>query len=172
LPDPDGHVGQVIVTTSGGTVDISEAGESTIARGREAKPDTPELLTEQEIQEEFSDVLARLPVRPVHHILYFRSESTRLTAASKKTIRDVLAAIKERESVNISVVGHTDTAGDEGYNRQLSLKRAKAVKALLVKKGIDPDSIETSSHGEHNLLIKTDDNTHEAKNRRVEVVVR
>lgn len=172
LPDPDGHVGQVSVTTDSGTVEISKAGEATVARSRQSLPDSPEVLSEKEIQEEFSEVLKSLPVRPLHHLLYFKSESTQLTAASMKTIPELLAAIEGRASVNISVVGHTDTAGDEEYNRQLSLKRARTVEQLLVKNGVDRESIETTSHGEHNLLIKTGDNTHEPKNRRVEVVVR
>lgn len=172
LPDPDGHVGMVRVMTDSGTVEISKAGEKTIARSRKALPDSPEVLSEEEIQAEFSDVLTRLPSQPVHHILYFKSESTKLTALSRKTIPDVLAAIEQRNSAHISVVGHTDTAGDEEYNRQLSLKRARAVKKLLVQNGVDPDSIEIDFHGEHNLLIQTADNIHEPKNRRVEVVVR
>lgn len=172
LPDPDGHVGQVSVMTKSGVVEISKAGEATIARSREALPDSPVVISEEEIQEKFSDVLARLPVQPVHHVLYFKSESTQLTAQSRKTIPDVLLAIEERESVHISVIGHTDTAGEEAYNRQLSLKRALAVKKLLVQNGIEPEVIETDSHGEHNLLIQTGDNVHESKNRRVEVVVR
>jgi outer membrane protein OmpA-like peptidoglycan-associated protein len=172
LPDPDGHVGNVIVSTTEGTIDISKSGEAVVVRGSKSVPDSPEVMSEQEIQKDFGEVLTRLPAIPVHYILYFNSESTRLTVASKKTIPDILAAIEDRESLNISVVGHTDTAGDEEYNRQLSLKRARSVRTLLIKRGVDPESIETSSHGEHNLLVKTGDNTHEPKNRRVEVVVR
>ncbi len=72
----------------------------------------------------------------------------------------------------ISVIGHTDTAGDNQYNLRLSQNRALAVRRLLIHKGIIPAHIKSTSHGEENPLIKTADNVHEQRNRRVEVVVR
>ncbi|MBT6616426.1 MAG: OmpA family protein, partial [Deltaproteobacteria bacterium] len=58
------------------------------------------------------------------------------------------------------------------YNYTLSKGRAEAVARLLVTRGVQQDHINTTSHGEGNLLIKTGDNVNEPKNRRVEVVVR
>jgi len=54
----------------------------------------------------------------------------------------------------------------------LSNRRARAVTDLLIEKGIDKDQIETTSHGEENPIVKTEDNVSEPKNRRVEVFVR
>jgi outer membrane protein OmpA-like peptidoglycan-associated protein len=57
-------------------------------------------------------------------------------------------------------------------NLQLSLARARAVAALLAAAGVDPASLEITSHGEANLLVPTGDNVPEPRNRRVEVTVR
>jgi outer membrane protein OmpA-like peptidoglycan-associated protein len=52
------------------------------------------------------------------------------------------------------------------------MERTELVKQMLVAKGIDIECIDTSSHGEDNPVIKTDDESPEPRNRRVEVVVR
>lgn len=172
LPDQDGTVGGLTVTSSNGTVDISRPGETVVVRGGEGIAKATGIRDEQDIEKEYSQVLSSLPEPPAHFVLYFMSESTVLTEDSQKVISHVLELIQERQPVSIGVVGHTDTAGNERYNAELSLRRAEAVKQLLVKEGVQPGVVETDSHGEHNLLVKTGDGVHEPKNRRVEVVVR
>ncbi|MDX2454214.1 OmpA family protein, partial [Desulfosarcina sp.] len=68
--------------------------------------------------------------------------------------------------------GHTDTLGDKAYNLDLSIRRALAVKQQLVDNGVDDTFMDVSSHGEEHPLVKTADNVGNAKNRRVEVIVR
>lgn len=172
LPDPDGKVGHVTVSTDAGSTDITQAREATMVRGRQSLPTAPEILSEKEIDANFSPVLAILPNQPLHFILYFKSESTELKPDSLKTLPKIIESINSRNSQHISVIGHSDTAGDQKYNLQLSRKRASAIKRVLVKKGIDSTYIKSTSHGEENPLIKTADNVHEPRNRRVEVVVR
>jgi outer membrane protein OmpA-like peptidoglycan-associated protein len=172
LPDPDGKVGHVTVSNDAGSIDISQAREATVVRGRESLPTAPAILSEDDIKANFSPVLAILPSQPIHFILYFKGDSTDLTADSIKILPEILESIKSRNSQNISVIGHTDTAGDQQYNLQLSRRRASAISRILVKKGVDSSFIISTSHGEENPLIKTADNVHEARNRRVEVVVR
>lgn len=172
LPDPDGKVGHITVSTNAGSTDITQAREATVIKDRESLPTSPEILSEDKIDADFSPVLAILPNQPVHFILYFKSESTKLRVNSKKVLPQILESIHNRDSKDISVIGHSDTAGDPQYNLQLSQRRASAINRILVKKGVDSTHIKTTSHGEENLLIKTADNVHEPKNRRVEVVVR
>jgi len=172
LPDPDGKVGHVTVSTDAASIDITKAREATVVKGRQDIPSSPKILSEEEIEANFSPVLNILPEQPVHFILYFKQESTELTAASTKTLPEIIQMIADRSSQNISVIGHTDTAGDSDFNLQLSRRRASAIQRLLVEKGVDPAYITSTSHGEENPLIKTADNVHEPRNRRVEVVVR
>ncbi len=57
-------------------------------------------------------------------------------------------------------------------NVALGLKRAVTVRDLLVAAGLDPSTVEVTSHGEGDLLIQTPDETPEPRNRRVEITVR
>jgi outer membrane protein OmpA-like peptidoglycan-associated protein len=172
LPDPDGKIGYVTVYNDAGSIDITQAREATVVRGRESQPTRPKVLSEEAIESKFSSGLASLPLQPVHFILYFNSESTELTDDSMKILPEILELINSRNSQNISVIGHTDTAGSSQYNLQLSQKRASAINLILVQKGVAPTYINSTSHGQMNPLVKTADNTHEPRNRRVEVVVR
>jgi outer membrane protein OmpA-like peptidoglycan-associated protein len=70
------------------------------------------------------------------------------------------------------VTGHTDTVGSAESNERLALDRAEAIRAELLRVGLDRDLIEVRSHGETELLVPTPDNTDEPRNRRVEVKVR
>ncbi len=113
-----------------------------------------------------------MPEPPVHFILYFKKDSNKLTSESLTLLPEVLITARERDSQDISVVGHTDTAGNPEYNLRLSNLRAQAIATILIDKGIKDSYIKTTSHGENNPLVPTKDNVHEPKNRRVEVVVR
>jgi len=172
LPDPDGEIGHITVMNDAGSVNISQAGESSTISGQNSMPSQPKLLTESELNSVFSSVLTTLPVQPEHFILYFKPNSTKLTSDSTKILPTIVTSIRQRGSQNISVVGHSDTAGNPQYNLQLSTQRAVAIKRLLVSDGVDKRYIKSTSHGETNPLIKTADNVHEARNRRVEVVIR
>ncbi len=172
LADPTGKVGHITVSTDAGSMDITRAREATTVKGRESIPSSPEILSQETIDADFSPVLTMLPSQPVHFILYFKGGSTELTSESLQTLPAILKSIHNRNSQNISVIGHTDTAGDRQYNLQLSRKRALTVSQILEQKGVDSNFIQSTSHGEENPLVKTADNVHEPKNRRVEVVVR
>jgi outer membrane protein OmpA-like peptidoglycan-associated protein len=65
------------------------------------------------------------------------------------------------------VAGHTDAKGSAPYNKQLSLKRAEAVKHFLVSKGIDAGRLDTVGYGSDHLLAP--DRPEDPSNRRVEI---
>jgi outer membrane protein OmpA-like peptidoglycan-associated protein len=65
------------------------------------------------------------------------------------------------------VAGHTDAKGSAQYNKQLSLKRAEAVKHFLVTKGIDAGRLDTVGYGSDHLLAP--DRPEDPSNRRVEI---
>lgn len=171
VPDPDGTVGSISVANEGGTVVMDTANQATDIQDRETAPRPPSEIKPEAIERIFGNALAVTPPPPVHFILYFKSDSTQLTADSAGQLSTVVATIRERSARNISVVGHSDALGDRAYNLILSRQRAEAVKALLIEQGIDAAHILTSSHGEENPLIPTPDNVSQPKNRRVEVVV-
>ena len=172
LPDPDGSVGTITVENRAGSVEIDTPNQATAIKDQQTAPRAPYPIEKDKIDTIFANVLAIQPTPPVHFILYFKRNSTALKPESLKILPDIVAIIKDKDSVNISVVGHTDTAGDKNYNLNLSMRRAAAVSNLLVDRGVRQEYIYTTSHGEENPLIKTKDNVSEPRNRRVEVVVR
>jgi outer membrane protein OmpA-like peptidoglycan-associated protein len=167
LPDLDGHVGEVTVTSEGGqTATLTEANQAVTGT---AKVTT---LSDAQVQSQFGAAMAAQPLPTARFILHFHSDSAKLTDESKKLIPDIMQSWRDRNSTDVSVIGHTDTVGEKQYNYDLSVRRAKKVRDLLVKAGMSPDIIQMTSHGEENPLIPTPDGKSEPRNRRVEVLVR
>ena len=137
LPDPDGAVGSMTIYNDAGSVDITEPGAATVVSGKTGAPSDPKIMEESEIASTFGDALAVLPDPPEHFILYFMSGSTELREESLQLFPDILDSIRQRESQAISVIGHTDTAGDAGYNFRLSKKRAERIRELLISRGVE-----------------------------------
>ena len=74
--------------------------------------------------------------------------------------------------LRIRTEGHTDASGSEGYNQQLSERRAETVKALLIGQGVNPARVSALGYGESKPIA--DNGTAEGRkaNRRVEVVIK
>jgi outer membrane protein OmpA-like peptidoglycan-associated protein len=170
-PDPDGKVGSISVANEAGSVAIDTPYQASTITDAKERPSKPVHLGKEALDKIFAQALSIQPERPLHFLLYFDKETT-ITSDSLKLLPDIIVAIRARHSTYISVIGHTDTLGSEDYNLSLSQKRALAVKDLLLKQGVAPDTIWTTSHGKENPLVPTADNVYEPKNRRVEVVVR
>ena len=172
VPDPDGSVGSITVSNEAGSAILNLPNQATTIKDKKSKPEPPTIMEKEEIHSVFSKALAIQPEPPAHIILYFDKGSTKLTSDSMNLLPHIFETVRKRNSLNISVVGHSDTAGSEEYNLKLSKQRALSVTGLLVEKGIPKKNIETTSHGEKNPLIKTGDNVNEPRNRRVEVIIR
>ena len=71
----------------------------------------------------------------------------------------------------VIAVGHTDDIGTEVYNQGLSVRRADAVKAYLVEKGVEKNRVYTEGKGEKQPIASNKTAEGRAKNRRVEIEV-
>lgn len=71
----------------------------------------------------------------------------------------------------VIVVGHTDSIGTDAYNIKLGDRRANAVKAYLISKGVEKNRVYTESKGERQPIADNRTAAGRAKNRRVEIEV-
>jgi outer membrane protein OmpA-like peptidoglycan-associated protein len=171
LADPeDSHVGRIGVTSPKGSTELTSARAS--ARVSLTRAPRIRTLSEAGVHRQFGQILATLPPPPRHFTLPFRFDSEELTDGGKQLLPDVLRSVKSYPAPEVVVIGHTDTTGTPQSNAELGLRRANAVRALLVQAGLSPSAIDVRSHGEGELLVPTADNVFEPKNRRVEVTVR
>lgn len=83
----------------------------------------------------------------------------------------VASQIKGIKLEIIIVVGNTDSIGTDAYNLALGQRRAQAVKAYLVSKGVVTDKIYTESKGKSNPVASNSTAEGRAKNRRVDLEV-
>ncbi len=168
LENTDGSIGKVIVIGNQGSNIIDQANYAAELDGS-----SEELfaVSQERIKEDFSGALSAQPPLPRRFQLYFETGGAELTAESKQKIPEIIANIGNRPAADISVTGHTDTAGDAKANEELGLKRAKSVAELLVEQNIHVP-ITIASHGETNLLVPTEDQVAEPLNRMVEISVR
>jgi len=171
-PGATGEIGALQIRNEKGDVVLDQENPAVYVRDERSQPFAPATLSASETGAIFGDALAAQPLPPESFLLYFEFDSYILTAESSQLVDRILQAIHDRDSQDIAIIGHTDRAGDEEYNQTLSLGRAQVVRDLLVAKGINSEFIQVLSYGEGNSLIPTADDVPEAKNRRVEVVVR
>jgi OmpA-OmpF porin, OOP family len=102
---------------------------------------------------------------------FFDFDKAVLKPEGKAKLDDLVAKVKEVNLEVIIAVGHTDSVGTDAYNQKLSVKRADAVKAYLVSKGIEKNRVYTEGKGEKQPVADNKTSAGRAKNRRVEVEV-
>jgi peptidoglycan-associated lipoprotein len=172
MPDTDtGNVGKVVVSNQAGQTELSSAYASTRVNTDRVKPPM-KTLKENDVRKQFADVIATLPPPPLHFTLFFRFDSEELTDESRKLVQEVLQSVKKQPVPDVVVIGHTDTTGSAASNFELGMRRANAVRSLLIDAGLSAAAIDARSHGELELLVPTANDTFEPKNRRVEITVR
>lgn len=170
LADADGTTGKVQVTTTTGVTQLDKALQGTRFVGPSGQTFD---VSQDKIDKDFGAAMAAAPRKPVSFLLYFQAGGAKLTPESEVDALRIAEEISKRPVPDISVIGHTDTAGDDDANEKLGLQRATGIAALISNGNkIDAGKISIESHGEKNPLVSTPDNTNEPRNRRVEVTVR
>jgi len=109
------------------------------------------------------------PMAPETFIVYFDWDRADINAAAQAVLAEVLAAVES--GTPISVTGHADRSGPEDYNMSLSLRRADAVREVLINGGVAADAITVSGRGEEEPAVPTADGVREQANRRVEIII-
>ena len=106
--------------------------------------------------------------------LLFDYDSANLRPGATASLQKLGRLIQRNPQAIFKVEGHTDSFGTDGYNMDLSQRRAETVKAWLVQNmSIDPDRVQTQGYGKTRLIVPGDRSVEEQQlNRRVEIVIR
>lgn len=123
-------------------------------------------------------ILAQVPVAPVApsvartFLVFFDWNRADLTPRAREIIGEAAQSSRTANVTRLEVSGHADRSGTPAYNQRLSQRRAEAVAADLVSKGVSRAAITIQAFGESRPLVPTADNVREPQNRRVEIVLR
>ena len=115
---------------------------------------------------------APAPAPARSYLVFFDWDKYNLTDRAKQIIADAAANSKKVTYTKIESNGYTDTSGSAAYNKGLSVRRAQAVAAQLVKDGVPKKDIVITGFGETNPLVPTGPNVREPQNRRVEIIIK
>jgi OmpA-OmpF porin, OOP family len=102
---------------------------------------------------------------------FFDFDKSVLKPEGKAKLDDLIGKVKGINLEVIIAVGHTDAVGTVAYNQKLSVRRAEAVKAYLVSKGIEKNRVYTEGKGKSQPVADNKTAEGRAKNRRVEIEV-
>jgi OOP family OmpA-OmpF porin len=102
---------------------------------------------------------------------FFDFDKYVLKPEGRAKLDDLVSKIKDVNLEVIIAVGHTDSIGTVAYNQKLSVRRAEAVKAYLVSKGIEKNRVYTEGKGKSQPIADNRTAEGRAKNRRVEIEV-
>jgi outer membrane protein OmpA-like peptidoglycan-associated protein len=103
--------------------------------------------------------------------LFFDWDKSDLSPAARAIIQQASDNAKRNHTVVIKATGYTDLSGTEPYNLKLSVRRADAVRDMLVQQGIPADEISVVGKGKSDPLVPTKDGVREAQNRRVTITL-
>ncbi|MBI4275345.1 MAG: OmpA family protein [Rhizobiales bacterium] len=122
--------------------------------------------------EERTEVAAIAKTKPAIDLeIYFEYNSAQITPQALPTLQALASALSDAQfgSSTFMVGGHTDAKGSAEYNKDLSERRAEAVKRFLVEQAkVAPDRLMPIGFGKEQLKIPA--NPYADQNRRVQVV--
>jgi outer membrane protein OmpA-like peptidoglycan-associated protein len=169
LPDAQGKHTAVLVNQGGKELllDKPYAAAKLTSTGPQ-----PQTASAEQVRSQFGAALAAQPLPPVQFTLHFVEGKDEFTAESRRAFDGVFAEIAKRPVPDVLVIGHTDTVGSDALNDALSRQRAEVVRNVLLATGIAADNIVVVGRGKRELVVPTADGVAEARNRRVEILVR
>jgi len=110
-------------------------------------------------------------VSALRHVFFDFAKAT-LQEDSFDELNMMLTMMKQNQSMQVEIGGHTDDVGSDTFNKKLSQQRADAVRAYLTSNGVSSRRIKSVGYGEERPLVSNDDETGGREiNRRVEFKV-
>jgi len=171
LPDEDGKVGAVLLSTAAGKQLLDKAYSFTTANVNNTTPSKATAMSRDAINATYGDLLKAQPQKPGTFVLNFVLDTTDLTDESKAALPALFSAVRERKPATITVFGHADASGSPVRNWKLSADRAEAAANLLRANDPSLDTIDVQFFGETKPLTDGGPGTRESRNRRVEILM-
>jgi outer membrane protein OmpA-like peptidoglycan-associated protein len=169
LPDPQGRDTAVRVKQDGGELLLDKPYAAAQLTDQGPRPASS---SAEQVQARFGAALAARPLPPQQFTLYFVEGKDEFTDESKRAFDGVFTEIARRPVPDVLVIGHTDRVGTDAFNDALSRQRAEVVRRALLARGVAAENIVVVGRGEREPIVATADGVAEARNRRVEILVR
>lgn len=150
---PKGDVYRIKVSAMGTEIDNSSL----------EVPNQPGLFTSEMI------VRFEIPLSVTLENVLFETGSAKLNPISFKSLDDLVRFMKRKTTMVIEISGHTDNVGKDESNRELSQKRADAVRGYIIEKGIAPNRVLAKGYGSVQPVADNGTEAGRRKNRRTEV---
>jgi OmpA-OmpF porin, OOP family len=115
---------------------------------------------------------APAPAAARSYLVFFDWDKATLSERARGIIKEAAENSTRVQYTRIEVNGYTDTSGTPRYNQGLSVRRARAVAAELVRDGVPQSAINIQGFGDTKLLVPTGPGVREPQNRRVEIIIR
>src|SRR3989304_8117429 len=115
-----------------------------------------------------TDEVVKIGVPIVLEGITFETNKSDITPESEKVLMGALKTLQTHSDIEVEISGHTDNVGSNISNQKLSQRRAEAVKAWLVAKGISAGRITAVGYGEESPRVANDTPENKRLNRRIE----
>lgn len=129
----------------------------------------PAALTQRQTHSGNTDAIKQA-AKALPSLVYFDFDSDKLNAKAREVLDAQAAFLTANETARVLVAGHTDERGNQAYNLALGERRAAAVRAYLLDKGVPQANVEIISFGEERPAAAGKGSDDRAKNRRVELI--
>jgi outer membrane protein OmpA-like peptidoglycan-associated protein len=170
IPDEAGTVGQISVEEDNRKDELSVP--YTAEQTDPGRAERVFATDEKTVDTAFSGALAATPRKPASYVIFFLNGQTVVDPRSVDTLSATIQAARTIPFADISVVGHSDSVGDDDANLVLSMFRAQTIRAALVGGGVSSSAIDVGYHGSNNPRVPRPRGVPEPENRRVEVTIR
>jgi OOP family OmpA-OmpF porin len=102
-------------------------------------------------------------------MVHFDTDKSKIKPQYFGILDDVISVMNKNPELKMAIQGHTDSRASAKYNRGLSMRRAKAVQAYFLKKGIPAEKLTIVGYGLTQPIASNNNDPGRALNRRVEL---
>jgi outer membrane protein OmpA-like peptidoglycan-associated protein len=142
------------------TVDIAAGQTATLSVALEHKPKQAQVeLTKQEVR--------------IKKQIFFTKSSAEISEKSHELVNEIADVLLRNPQVRlVEIQGHTDSTGNSEVNRDLSQRRADAVRQYLISAGVASERLVSKGYGDTRPLLPNLTDRNRAANRRVQFIIK